>query len=87
MHEKSLIDANNIFLEKHRGPFSAGINGFVILGPCSSSKQKNDFLCCMCAESLMHRAAVAELMYVLEPNKKAEAVKLIEDSVNDLVSL
>ena len=56
LHEKSLIDANNIFLEKHR-------------------------------ESLMHRAAVAELMYVLEPNKKAEAVKLIEDSVNDLVSL
>ncbi|XP_060205680.1 N-terminal acetyltransferase A complex auxiliary subunit NAA15-like isoform X2 [Lycium barbarum] len=56
LHGKSLIEANNTFLEKHR-------------------------------ESLMHRAAVAELLYVLEPNKKAEAVKLIEDSVNDLVSI
>ncbi|KAJ8553366.1 hypothetical protein K7X08_024044 [Anisodus acutangulus] len=55
LHGKSLIEANNTFLEKHR-------------------------------ECLMHRAVVAELLYVLEPNKKAEAVKLIEDSVNDLVS-
>lgn len=43
--------------------------------------------CVVFAESLMHRAAVAELLHVLEPNKKAEAVKLIEDSVNDLVSM
>ncbi|XP_009778993.1 N-terminal acetyltransferase A complex auxiliary subunit NAA15 [Nicotiana tabacum] len=56
LHGKSLIDANNTFLEKHR-------------------------------ESLMHRAAVAELLYVLEPNKKAEAVKLILDSANDLVPI
>ncbi|KAK4375423.1 hypothetical protein RND71_006100 [Anisodus tanguticus] len=56
LHEKSLIEANNIFLEKHK-------------------------------ESLMHRAAVAELMYVLEPTRKAAAVKLIEDWVNDLVSI
>lgn len=35
----------------------------------------------------MHRAAVAELMYVLEPTRKAVAVKLIEDWVNDLVSM
>jgi peptide alpha-N-acetyltransferase len=31
----------------------------------------------------MHRAAVAEMLSVLEPNKKLEAVKLIEDSTND----
>ncbi|XP_052306064.1 N-terminal acetyltransferase A complex auxiliary subunit NAA15 isoform X10 [Populus trichocarpa] len=34
-------------------------------------------------DSLMHRAAVAEMLSVLEPNKKLEAVKLIEDSTND----
>ncbi|KAG5229091.1 acetyltransferase-related family protein [Salix suchowensis] len=34
-------------------------------------------------DSLMHRAAVAEMLSVLEPNKKLEAVKLIEDSTNN----
>nr|GMC73322.1 N-alpha-acetyltransferase 15, NatA auxiliary subunit-like [Ipomoea batatas]GMC74948.1 N-alpha-acetyltransferase 15, NatA auxiliary subunit-like [Ipomoea batatas] len=56
LHEKSLIDANNIFLEKNR-------------------------------DSLMHRAAAAELLHVLEPNKKADAVKLIEDFANDSASI
>lgn len=37
-------------------------------------------------DSLMHRAAAAELMYVLEPEKKADAIKLIEESTNNLVS-
>ncbi|KAK6912114.1 hypothetical protein RJ641_024207, partial [Dillenia turbinata] len=37
-------------------------------------------------DSLMHRAAAAEMLFVLEPNKKAEAVKLIEDSSNNLFS-
>ncbi|KAM7475951.1 hypothetical protein LguiB_023194 [Lonicera macranthoides] len=55
LHEKSLIEANTLFLENHR-------------------------------DSLMHRAAVAEMMYVLEPSKKAEAIKLIEDSSNNLVA-
>ncbi|XP_002517521.2 N-terminal acetyltransferase A complex auxiliary subunit NAA15 [Ricinus communis] len=36
-------------------------------------------------DSLMHRAAVAEMLYLLEPNKKSEAIKLIEDSTNNLV--
>lgn len=36
------------------------------------------------ADSLMHRVAAAEMLYVLEPNKKADAVKLIEDSSNNL---
>ncbi|XP_012073296.1 N-terminal acetyltransferase A complex auxiliary subunit NAA15 isoform X2 [Jatropha curcas] len=54
LHEKSLIDANKVFLEKHK-------------------------------DSLMHRAAVAEMLYVLEPNKRSEAIKLIEDSTNNLV--
>ncbi|PWA97460.1 N-alpha-acetyltransferase 15, NatA auxiliary subunit [Artemisia annua] len=37
-------------------------------------------------DSLMHRAAVAEMIYCLEPNKKGEAIKLIEESPNNLVS-
>ncbi|GMH15945.1 hypothetical protein Nepgr_017786 [Nepenthes gracilis] len=37
-------------------------------------------------DSLMHRAAVAEMLYLLESNKKAEAIKLIEDSSNNTVS-
>ncbi|GJW18777.1 zinc finger, CCHC-type containing protein [Tanacetum coccineum] len=36
--------------------------------------------------SLMHRAAVAEMIFYLEPNKKAEAVKLIEESSNNTAS-
>ncbi|KAI9110342.1 hypothetical protein K1719_018784 [Acacia pycnantha] len=53
LHEKSLLEANNSFLEKHK-------------------------------DSLMHRAAFAEMLYTLDPNKKSEALKLIEDSTNDL---
>jgi N-alpha-acetyltransferase 15/16, NatA auxiliary subunit len=34
----------------------------------------------------MHRAAAAEMMYLLEPDKKLEAVKLIEDSKNNIAS-
>ncbi|KVI05968.1 N-terminal acetyltransferase A, auxiliary subunit [Cynara cardunculus var. scolymus] len=37
-------------------------------------------------DSLMHRAAVAEMSYCLEPNKKGEAIKLIEESPNNLVN-
>ncbi|CAK9185644.1 unnamed protein product [Ilex paraguariensis] len=37
-------------------------------------------------DSLMHRAAAAEMLYVLEPNKKAEAIQLIEESSNNPVS-
>lgn len=38
------------------------------------------------AASLMHRAAVAELLYALEPDKKPEAVKLTEESTNNPVT-
>ncbi|XP_058074694.1 N-terminal acetyltransferase A complex auxiliary subunit NAA15 isoform X2 [Magnolia sinica] len=55
LHEKSLIEANRSFLEKHK-------------------------------DSLMHRAAAAEMLFVLEPEKKLEAVNLIEESTNNLVS-
>ncbi|XP_062105059.1 N-terminal acetyltransferase A complex auxiliary subunit NAA15-like [Humulus lupulus] len=55
LHEKSLIEANKIFLEKHK-------------------------------DSLMHRVAAAELLYALQPDKKAEAVKLIEDATNNPVT-
>uniref|UniRef100_A0A2P2MTN8 Uncharacterized protein n=1 Tax=Rhizophora mucronata TaxID=61149 RepID=A0A2P2MTN8_RHIMU len=54
VHEKSLIEANKIFLDKHK-------------------------------DSLMHRAAAAEMLYVLEPSKRSEAIKLIEDSTNNPV--
>ncbi|OMO54183.1 Tetratricopeptide-like helical [Corchorus capsularis] len=36
-------------------------------------------------DSLMHRVAVAEMLYTLEPTKKLEAIKLIEDSTNKVV--
>uniref|UniRef100_A0A1D1XV89 N-alpha-acetyltransferase 16, NatA auxiliary subunit n=1 Tax=Anthurium amnicola TaxID=1678845 RepID=A0A1D1XV89_9ARAE len=48
---KSLIEANQTYLEKHE-------------------------------DSMMHRAAVAEMLLVLEPKMKSEAIKLIEDSTN-----
>ncbi|KAJ8637710.1 hypothetical protein MRB53_011977 [Persea americana] len=56
LHEKSLIEMNRSFLEKH-------------------------------TDSLMHRAAAAEMMYVLEPEKKLEAIKLIEESINHTISI
>lgn len=40
--------------------------------------------CGSCEDSLMHRAAAAEMLYVLEPEKKLEAIKLIEESTNSL---
>ncbi|KAI3712036.1 hypothetical protein L1987_70585 [Smallanthus sonchifolius] len=52
LHDKSLMEANTVFLEQHK-------------------------------DSLMHRAAAAEMIYCLEPNKKAEAIKLIEASPNN----
>ncbi|KAG8379893.1 hypothetical protein BUALT_Bualt07G0136600 [Buddleja alternifolia] len=55
LHGKSLLEANTVFLEKHK-------------------------------DSLRHRAAVAEMIFVMEPNKKGEAVKLIEESSNDPIS-
>jgi len=36
------------------------------------------------ADSLLHRAAAAEMIYVLEPEKKLEAIKIIEDSINNV---
>ncbi|KEH39579.1 amino-terminal acetyltransferase, putative [Medicago truncatula] len=36
--------------------------------------------------SMMHRAAFGEMMYILDPNRRAEAVKLIEGSTNNPVS-
>ncbi|XP_042496121.1 N-terminal acetyltransferase A complex auxiliary subunit NAA15 isoform X1 [Macadamia integrifolia] len=37
-------------------------------------------------DSLMHRAAAAEMLYVLEPEKKSAAIKIIEDSANKPIS-
>ncbi|XP_068334434.1 N-terminal acetyltransferase A complex auxiliary subunit NAA15-like [Pyrus communis] len=54
LQNKSLVEANKNFLEKHQ-------------------------------DSLMHRAAVAEMLYALEPDKKSEAIKLIEESTNNMV--
>ncbi|XP_050384710.1 N-terminal acetyltransferase A complex auxiliary subunit NAA15 [Argentina anserina] len=36
-------------------------------------------------DSLMHRAAVAEALYCLEPGRKSESIALIEDSNNNMV--
>lgn len=38
------------------------------------------------AGSLMHRAAYGEMMYILDPNRRTEVVKLIEESTDNLVS-
>ncbi|KAG6669387.1 N-terminal acetyltransferase A complex auxiliary subunit NAA15-like [Carya illinoinensis] len=54
LHEKSLSEGNEIFLERYK-------------------------------DSLMHRAAVAEMLYVLEPDRKLEAIRLIEESTNNMV--
>ncbi|KAF1859666.1 hypothetical protein Lal_00010250 [Lupinus albus] len=54
LHGKSLFEANNSFLEKHK-------------------------------DSLMHRAAFGEMLYILDPNRRSEAVQLIEGSRNNLV--
>ncbi|PIA65249.1 hypothetical protein AQUCO_00100614v1 [Aquilegia coerulea] len=35
-------------------------------------------------DSLMHRAAAAEMMFVLEPERKLEAIKIIEDTTDKL---
>ena len=37
------------------------------------------------ADSLMHRAAVAEMLNLLEPQRKYEAIELIEESTNNMV--
>ncbi|EYU21564.1 hypothetical protein ABFS82_09G099700 [Erythranthe guttata] len=54
LHGNSLIEANTLFLEKHR-------------------------------DSLRHRAAVAEMIFVTEPSRKKEAISLIEESSSDLL--
>ncbi|MQL89748.1 hypothetical protein Taro_022343 [Colocasia esculenta] len=71
LHEKTLIEANQTFLEKHE------VTHVDFFGDVSVS---------LFVDSLMHRAAVAEMLYVLEPEKKSEAIKLIEDSTNKPVS-
>ncbi|KAI4387032.1 hypothetical protein MLD38_004896 [Melastoma candidum] len=55
LHEKSLLEANDLFLHNHE-------------------------------DSLMHRAAAAEMLHLLEPSNKLKAVRLIEDSTNNMVS-
>ncbi|XP_019448115.1 PREDICTED: N-alpha-acetyltransferase 15, NatA auxiliary subunit-like isoform X1 [Lupinus angustifolius] len=54
LHGKSLFEANNSFLEKHK-------------------------------DSLTHRAAFGEMLYILDPNRRSEAVQLIEGSRNNVV--
>ncbi|MBA0870636.1 hypothetical protein Goshw_015158, partial [Gossypium schwendimanii] len=54
LQEKTLSEANKVFLGKHE-------------------------------DSLMHRVAVAEMLFTLDPTEKLEAVKLIEDSSNKVV--
>ena len=37
------------------------------------------------AVSLVHRAAYAEMLYRLDPSKKTESIKVIEDSTKKVV--
>lgn len=37
------------------------------------------------ADSLIHRAAFTEILYILDSNRKSEAVNLIEESTNNIV--
>ena len=53
---------------------------------CKNTYIKNFFFVLVLADSLMHRAAAAEMMYLLEADKKLEAIKLIEDSKNNIAS-
>jgi len=79
LHEKSLTEANMIFFEKHEGnlsPHVAHLCNYICI-------ELTCWLFFVPADSLIHRAAVAEMLSVLEPNKKLEAVKLIEDSTNN----
>lgn len=79
MHGKSLIEANSLFLEKYRSNDLGLVHIlFTILFVI--------FLFCPLVDSLRHRAAVAEMVFVLEPSKKKEATSLIEESSNDLGS-
>ncbi|XP_039124680.1 N-terminal acetyltransferase A complex auxiliary subunit NAA15 [Dioscorea cayenensis subsp. rotundata] len=45
--------------------------------------EANDFFLENNKASLMHRAAAAEMLFVLEPEKKVEAIKIIEDTTNN----
>ncbi|KAJ0959907.1 hypothetical protein J5N97_000341 [Dioscorea zingiberensis] len=50
----------------------------------NSLAEANEYFLEQNRDSLAHRAAAAEMLYVLEPGKKAEAIEIIEDSTNDL---
>ncbi|KAJ0960512.1 hypothetical protein J5N97_001602 [Dioscorea zingiberensis] len=50
----------------------------------NSLAEANEYFIEQNRDSLAHRAAAAEMLYVLEPGKKAEAIEIIEDSTNDL---
>lgn len=49
------------------------------------SNEKMVTFACNSADSLVHRAAYAEMLYILDPSKKTEAIKIIEDSTNKVV--
>lgn len=87
LHEKSLLEANAAFLEKHKGHI---LPDLICMPGFTSTKLELECYVylhiLLSSDSLMHRAAVAEMMSLLEFNKKAEAIKLIEDSNNHLAS-
>ncbi|KAK7854121.1 n-terminal acetyltransferase a complex auxiliary subunit naa15 [Quercus suber] len=89
LHEKSLIEGNRTFLEQHKGHSQPLPNvQYENLNICSivmTPPHPTLLFFFLLADSLMHRAAVAEMLYVLEPDKKPEAIKLIEESTNNIV--
>lgn len=62
------------------------LSGKTILIVENNTYIKNFCFVLVLADSLMHRAAAAEMMYLLEADKKLEAIKLIEDSKNNIAS-
>ncbi|WOL15048.1 N-alpha-acetyltransferase 15, NatA auxiliary subunit isoform X1 [Canna indica] len=60
---------------KAEGPYTSQLNVDLLVGLCEYFLQENE-------DSLMHRAAVAEMLYFVEPEKKVDAIKLIEYSKN-----
>ncbi|XP_044486664.1 N-terminal acetyltransferase A complex auxiliary subunit NAA15-like isoform X2 [Mangifera indica] len=52
-----------------------------------SLTEANKFFLHKHKDSLMHRVAAAEMLHFHEPSKKSEAIKLIEDSTNNLVPI
>lgn len=83
LQNKSLMEANKEFLGRHEG--ANQIDYIYSHGEITLSDKKMLTFAFNSADSLVHRTAYAEMLYVLDPSKKTEAIKIIEDSANKVV--